>query len=214
MITRIDHAWIVKPRATLAQRRRRGGFTLLELLVVIAIMALLAGLLMPAMGRARATAKRTACASNLRQIGLILQGYLEDSGDIMPYSSFLPSTDPFPASGQAIFIADLLMPHQSDGSAGPEVFRCPQDDGTTDRANPNVGRSYFDSERSSYEFRLRLGGRTLKQYAERLRDRSGRTVAEATIWLMRDYENFHGTGGSSGARRYLYVDGHVTDYEN
>jgi len=62
----------------------RGGFTLIELLVVIAILALLAGLLFPAISRSLATAKRSACASNLRQIGIGVQTYLMDHNDVFP----------------------------------------------------------------------------------------------------------------------------------
>jgi hypothetical protein len=39
-------------------------------------------------------------------------------------------------------------------------------------------------------------------------------VADNAFWVMRDFNNFHGSGGKPGARRYLYSDGHVTDFEN
>src|SRR5439155_9511789 len=57
---------------------RRNGFTLVELLVVIAVIAILAALLLPALARAKASAKSAACKSNLRQLGLALSMYVDD----------------------------------------------------------------------------------------------------------------------------------------
>lgn len=56
------------------------GFTLIELLVVIAVIAILAALLLPALAKAKATAKSAACKNNLRQLGLFLQMYVDDYG--------------------------------------------------------------------------------------------------------------------------------------
>ena len=192
----------------------RGAFTLVELLVVVTVIALLIGILMPQLRRAKAQTKRSACASNLRQIGIGMQAYLVDNNDRYPYVSRQPSFGPFPLSTpEPIYIADVLAPHLSQQA---KVFQCPNDRPNSDRPAPNTGLSFFESERSSYEYRVwhpGLGGNTITEVANRISNFIGRPVAENTIWIMRDYGNFHGEGGESGSRRYLYADGHVTDFE-
>ena len=71
-------------RSATAGLRRLQAFTLIELLVVIAIISILASMLMPALGRARETARRAACCSNVRQVGLGLKSYAIDNSDNYP----------------------------------------------------------------------------------------------------------------------------------
>lgn len=74
-------------RRSLAVARREGGFTLVELLVVVAIIAVLIGLLLPAVQSARAAARTTKCASNMRQVGLGITLYAEAHRGAMPLST-------------------------------------------------------------------------------------------------------------------------------
>jgi len=68
----------------LTQTRRRKGFTLIELLVVIAIIGILAAMVFPVFARARESARKAVCLSNVKNIALAIQMYLADNNDTLP----------------------------------------------------------------------------------------------------------------------------------
>src|SRR4051794_32536424 len=73
-----------------ALRSAGRAFTLIELLVVIAIIAILAALLLPALGRSKAQAYNAACVNNLRQLGLATRVYSDEHQERLPSAEILP----------------------------------------------------------------------------------------------------------------------------
>lgn len=152
---------------------------MIELLVVIAIIAILAGLIMPALSKARESGRRAVCLNNLKQIFLGLSMYVQDNEGYYPVAAVLPSlhlnNDPR--------ICDVLASYLGSG----QVFKCLSDN-----------QGYFQSEGSSYEYNVGLGGRKV--------DSGRRAARSSTTWVLYDYQDFHGYG----VRDFVFLDGHAS----
>jgi prepilin-type N-terminal cleavage/methylation domain-containing protein len=112
----------------------RTGFTLIELLVVIAIIAILAGLLLPVLGRSREESRRAFCRNSLKQIGLGIAMYRDDHAEKPPLYLFRPaSATGFPGGN---------MQYLESYVGGTNIFICPSDR-TRGHIPIDLGWEYF-----------------------------------------------------------------------
>ncbi len=163
------------------------AFTLIELLVVIAIIAVLAGLLLPVLGKAKERGRATACLSNLHQVGVALQMYVEENENKMSvlYDALF-STNGVPRTNTI----DVVLTNHL-GSV--KVLRCPSDD-----------KRLFEDTGSSYWWNSFLNG----QNADHL-DLLSLTSDPHQIPLLADKEKFHRARGKGMEYNFLYADGHI-----
>lgn len=172
------------------------AFTLIELLVVIAIISILAAMLLPALAKGKNTAKSIACVSNLHQIGLALNVYIQDNRDRLPIcAGYLPSQMP-----KLPPITTTLFPNQKTN----KVFACPAD------------LKIFDTELTSYEWNFWLNDApySAPQWATIYTNEA--SVIVNTLFggrdetpIMGDADPFHGAHGQLLGKNALYFDGRV-----
>ena len=147
------------------------------------IIALLAGILLPVVGRARRRADLTECAGRVRQIGIATNSYANDADDCLPFCVRL-GTDPL---SPLPTLPELLGPYVESVAA----FQCPADRGED---------SLFDEVGTSYEWNTFIGGKRIDHATMRI------IGFEVSLPILGDAEAFHRPFG----RNYLYSDGHVT----
>ena len=167
-------------------------FTLIELLVVIAIIAILAGLAMPALGRARESGRRTACLNNLKQIGTGLEMYIQSHRDFLPTCRAYPKN---PAAGEEALpgITEVMQPYVGDA----KIFCCPSDKPSAD----TNGQTLFEAWGSSYQWMSSLDINGKKAKEENLRSKQ----FKLKLPLLTDGGFFHGPSGKSTSVNCLYL---------
>jgi len=164
------------------------AFTLVELLVVLAIIAILAALLLPAVSRAKESGRGAACISNLRQVGVALQLYVDENHQRLPIMRDRASvTD---TNQPALPSVEFVL---RDQLGNTNVLRCP-----SDRVQ------LFEQTGSSYSWNSLLNG----QRADDLKVLGLNFDAHA-IPVFFDKESFHAARGPKKAVNYLYADGHI-----
>jgi prepilin-type N-terminal cleavage/methylation domain-containing protein/prepilin-type processing-associated H-X9-DG protein len=188
--------------------KQKQGFTLVELLTVIAIIGVLVALLLPAIQRARESARRTQCKSNLRQIGLAMTRYLDQRGErgTFPRTARLPKTD---NPGKLPSLCDVLAPFCENNNG---IFICPSDFLTPQYDSDGNLKPHFE-----YETWHEREGLSYEYPSVRFEDKTRPEVLEtplgpvgtSDLWIVYDFVAFHGPPGEDGARNYAYLDGHV-----
>ncbi len=165
------------------------AFTLIELLVVIAIIGLLGAMLMPTLGRAKGAGRATACLSNLRQIGVALQLYVDENNNRLPImrdrplGTNSPPTNAFPS-------VEIVLSNQL---GNVKVLRCPSDK-----------QQLFEQTGSSYAWNSLLNGQKADSP-----DIFSLQLGSSQIPVFFDKEAFHKARGEKKGVNYLYADGHI-----
>ncbi len=175
---------------------RHGAFTLIEVLVAIAVIALLAAILFPVFARARESARRVSCASNLKQIGMGLLQYMQDCDEKMPASAYggvaIDSNN-----ATAYKWMDAIFPYVRS----EQLFVCPSDAGARyvySKSLPDGASTHdYGSYGQNGAYRLAGDSQTPPRSSTYIISLSNIASPAATIWAA-DTNNREETNGSYG----------------
>ncbi|HWD94611.1 MAG TPA: DUF1559 domain-containing protein [Verrucomicrobiae bacterium] len=165
------------------------AFTLIELLVVIAITGALVALLLPVLSKGKEAGRSTACISNLHQIGLALQMYVDGNNNRLPVMRDR-STDTNAPATNSLPSVDIVLRGELGNT---NVLRCPSDN-----------QEVFEKTGSSYSWNSLLNGQNADNFKV-----LGMNFDPHAIPVFFDKQGFHSARGSGKAVNYLYADGHI-----